>query len=78
MPAENDPMVSLMAVTNRKAAEQIQAQLRRHGIAADLQQEDPSQLVSCSPTALVYIHIIVAETDLARAREILQARLEGA
>jgi len=26
----------------------------------------------------VYIHILVAETDLARAREILQARLEGA
>jgi type III secretory pathway lipoprotein EscJ len=71
-------MVSLMAVTNRKAAERIQAQLRRHGIAADLQQEDPSQLLSCSPTALVYIHIVVAETDLARAREILQARGEGA
>ena len=71
-------MVSLMAVTNRKAAERIQAQLRQHGIHADLQQEDPSQLVSCSPTALVYIHIIVAETDVARAREILQAPREGA
>ena len=71
-------MVSLMAVTNRKAAERILAQLRQHGISADLQQDDPSQLVSCSPTALVYIHILVAETDLARAQEILQARLEGA
>lgn len=71
-------MVSLMAVTNRKAAERIQTQLRLHGIPADLHQEDPSQLVSCSPTALVFIHIVVAETDLARAREILQARLEGA
>jgi hypothetical protein len=71
-------MVSLMAVTNRKAAEGIQASLLRHGIQADLQQEDPSQLVSCSPTALVFIHILVAETDLARAREILSARLEGA
>jgi hypothetical protein len=71
-------MVSLMAVTNRKTAERIQGQLRQHGIPADLQQEDPSQLVSCSPTALVYIHIIVAETDLARAREILSARLGGA
>ena len=70
-------MVSLMAVTNRKAAERLQAQLSQHGIFADLQQEDPSQLVSCSPTALVYIHINVAETDLARAREILSARLEG-
>jgi type III secretory pathway lipoprotein EscJ len=75
---ENDSMVSLLAVTNRKAAERIQAQLRQHDIPADLQHEDPSQLVSCSPTALVYIHILVAETDLARAREILQARLEGA
>jgi hypothetical protein len=71
-------MVSLMAVTNRKAAERIQSQLRRHGILADLQHEDPSQLLSCSPTALVYIHVVVAESDLARAREILQARLEGA
>ena len=71
-------MVSLMAVTNRKAAERILAQLRQHGIPADLKQDDPSQLVSCSPTALVYIHILVAETDLARAQEILQARLEGA
>jgi type III secretory pathway lipoprotein EscJ len=75
---ENDSMVSLLAVTNRKAAERIQAQLRQHDIPADLQHEDPSQLVSCSPTALVYIHILVAETDLARAREILQVRLEGA
>jgi hypothetical protein len=71
-------MVSLMAVTNRGVAERIQAQLRQHGIPADLQHEDPSQLLSCSPTALVYIHILVAETDLARAREILQARREGA
>lgn len=71
-------MVSLMAVNNRKAAEQIQARLLRLGIQADLQQEDLSQLVSCSPTALVFIHILVAETDLARAREILNARLEGA
>ncbi len=71
-------MISLMAVTNRKAAERIQAQLRQHGISADLQHEDPSQLLSCSPTALMYIHIIVAETDLARAREIVQARVEGA
>lgn len=71
-------MVSLMAVTNRKAAEGIQSGLLRHGIQAELQQEDPSQLVSCSPTALVFIHILVAETDLARAREILAARLEGA
>jgi hypothetical protein len=71
-------MVSLMAVNNRRAAERIQASLLGHGIQADLQQEDFSQLVSCSPTALVFIHILVAETDLARAREILQARLEGA
>jgi hypothetical protein len=71
-------MVSLMAVNNRKAAEGIRARLLQHGIQADLQQEDPSQLVSCSPTALVFIHILVAETDLARAREILAARLEGA
>jgi hypothetical protein len=71
-------MISVMAVTNRKAAEGIQARLRQHGVAADLRQEDPSQLVSCSPTALVFIHILVAETDLARAREILSARLEGA
>ena len=71
-------MVSLMAVNNRKAAEGIRARLLQHGIQADLQQEDPSQLVSCSPTALVFIHILVAETDLARAREVLAARLEGA
>lgn len=71
-------MVSLMAVTNRKAAEQIQARLMQHAIRAELQQEDPSQLLSCSPTALVFIHILVDETDLARAREVLQSRLEGA
>ena len=71
-------MVSLMAVTNREAAERIQALLLRHGIQADLRQDDLSQPVSCSPTALVFIHILVAEMDLARAREILQVRLEGA
>ena len=71
-------MVSLMAVTNRKAAEQIQARLLQHGIHAALQQEDPSQLLSCSPTAMVFIHVVVKEIDLTRAREILAARLEGA
>ena len=71
-------MVSLMAVNNRKAAEGIRARLLQHGIQADLQQEDSAQLVSCSPTALVFIHILVAETDLARAREVLAERLEGA
>ena len=71
-------MVSLMAVTNRNAAERIRASLLQHGIRADLQQDDSAQLVSCSPTALVFIHILVQETDLARAKEILQARLEGA
>lgn len=71
-------MVSLVAVNNRKAAEGIQARLLRQGIQAELQHEDLSQLVSCSPTALVFIHILVAETDLARAREILSERLEGA
>jgi type III secretory pathway lipoprotein EscJ len=71
-------MVSLISVSNRNAAERIQARLVEHGIQADLQQDDLSQLVSCSPTALVFIHIMVAETDLARAGEILNARLEGA
>ena len=71
-------MVSLMAVNNRKAAEGILARLVQHGIQADLQQEDSAQLVSCSPTALVFIHILVAETDLARAREVLAERLECA
>jgi hypothetical protein len=71
-------MISLISVTNRKAAEQIQARLLQHGIYADLEQEDPSQLLSCSPTAMLFIHIIVKEIDLARAREILAARLEGA
>ncbi len=71
-------MVSLMAVSNRPAAEQIQARLLQHGIQAELQQDELSQLVSCSPTALVLIHILVRETDLARAREILQAPREGA
>ncbi|OGB93683.1 MAG: hypothetical protein A3H39_13060 [candidate division NC10 bacterium RIFCSPLOWO2_02_FULL_66_22] len=71
-------MVSLMAVNNRRAAEGIRARLLQHGIQADLQQEDSAQLVSCSPTALVFIHILVAETDLARAREVLAERLEGA
>jgi hypothetical protein len=80
-PGQNEgeaSMVSLMAVTNRNAAERIQASLLQHGIRADLQQDDSAQLVSCSPTALVFIHILVQETDLARAKEILQARLEGA
>jgi len=67
-----------MAVNNRRAAEGIRARLLQHGIQADLQQEDSAQLVSCSPTALVFIHILVAETDLARAREVLAERLEGA
>ncbi len=71
-------MVSLIAVSNRPAAERIQARLLQHGIQAELQQDELSQVVSCSPTALVLIHILVRETDLARAREILQARLEGA
>ncbi len=71
-------MVSLMAATSRKAGERIRARLLQHGIQAELQQDELSQLVSCSPTALVLIHILVRETDLARAREILQARLEGA
>jgi hypothetical protein len=71
-------LVSLMAVTNRKVAERIQAQLLERGIEAELQQDELSQLVSCSPTAILLIHILVTETDLARAREILQARLEGA
>jgi hypothetical protein len=71
-------MISLMAVTNRAAAERIQARLREQGIQAELRQDDPTQLVSCSPTALLLIDILVAETDLARARAILQTRLEGA
>ena len=71
-------MVSLIAVNNRKAAEQIQARLLQHGIHAVLQQEDPSQLLSCSLTAMGFTHIVVKEIDLDRAREILAARLEGA
>jgi hypothetical protein len=71
-------VVSLIAVSNRKVAERIQAQLLAHGIQARLQQDDAAQLVSCSPTALVLIEVLVAETDLARARTILHARLEGA
>ncbi len=71
-------MVSVIAVTNRKAAEGIQAHLLQHGIRADLQSDDPSPYVGGAPTARPLINILVAETDLARAREILQARLEGA
>ncbi len=70
-------MVSLMAVTNRKAAERIQVRLLQYGIQADLQSHDPSQLVSQSVTRMP-INILVAEADLARAREILSAQREGA
>ena len=66
-----------MAVNNRKAAERIQADLLQHGIQADLQSHDPTLLASQSATP-VPIHILVAVVDLARAREILSARLEGA
>ncbi len=70
-------MISLMAVTNRKAAERIRTRLLQHGIQGDLQPHDPSLLVSQSAPSML-IHILVAEADLARAREILSARLEGA
>ena len=66
-----------MAVSNRKAAERIRAHLLQHGIQADLQSHDPA-LLPFPSAAPVPIHILVAEVDLARAREIVSARLEGA
>jgi type III secretory pathway lipoprotein EscJ len=71
-------MVSLIAVTNPKAAERIQARLLQHGIRAELQQGDSLGLVSIASTGRTLTHILVAETDLARAREILNVQLEGA
>ena len=70
-------MISLVAVTNREAAERIRTRLLQHGIQADLQSHDPAQIIPRSDPS-VPIHILVAEVDLARAREILTARLEGA
>lgn len=71
-------MVSLLAVTNRKAAERIQARLLQHGIQARLEEGDPLGLVPSVPTARALTHILVEETDLARSREILNARADGA
>ena len=71
-------MVSLIAVTNRKAAERIQAPLMQHGIRTKLEESDPSGLIPSPSTGRLLTHILVAETDLARAREILNAQLEGA
>ncbi len=70
-------VVSLMAVNNRKAADGIRARLLQHGIQAHLQVDDPAGL-ALPPSGHRLIHIVVAETDLARAREILAARLEDA
>jgi len=70
-------VVSLMAVNNRKAAEGIRTRLLQHGIQADLQADDPAGLALPSPGHGL-VHIVVAETDLARAREVLAARLEDA
>ena len=71
-------MVSLMGVTNRKAAERIQTRLTQHGIRTKLEASDPSRLIPSASTGRPLTHIVVAETDLARAREIPNARLEGA
>ncbi|MFI5340172.1 MAG: putative signal transducing protein [Candidatus Methylomirabilales bacterium] len=71
-------MVSLTAVTNRKAAERIQARLTQHGIRTKLEASDPCGLIPSASTGRPLTHILVAETDLARAREILNARREGA
>ncbi len=71
-------MVSLMGVTNRKAAQRIQARLTQHGIQTKLEASDPSGLIPSASTGCLLTHILVAETDLARAREILNAPLEGA
>jgi type III secretory pathway lipoprotein EscJ len=71
-------MVSLLAVTNRKAAERVQARLLEHGIQASLEDGNPPGLVPSVSTARALTRILVAETDLARAREILNARGQGA
>jgi hypothetical protein len=71
-------MVSLIAVTNRQAAERIQTCLRQHGIRTTLEPSDSSAVVPSLSTTRSLTHILVAETDLARSREILSARLEGA
>lgn len=70
-------MISLMPVNSRKAAERIRTHLLQHGIQADLQSHDPA-LLTAQPATPVPIHILVAEVDLARAREIVSARLAGA
>jgi len=71
-------MVSLLAVTNRKAAERIRASLLQHGIQVRLEEGNPHGLVPSVSTARALTHILVEETDLARAREILNARADGA
>ncbi len=71
-------MVSLIAVTNRKVAERIQVRLMQYGIRTELEQSDPAGLLPSPSTGHPLTQVLVAETDLARAREVLYAQLEGA
>ena len=71
-------MLSLMAVTNQEAAERIQMRLPEHGIRTDLEETDPSGLLPIVTAGRALTHVLAAETDAVQAREILDARLEGA